>query len=183
MKQAATIFRSFCAGCMVLTATLLLVAASSARAQNWKTYSYSSDGFSAAFPSEPTIQKKDIPTSAGTFELRSYVVQDGDSVLFVGVCDYGSVVAGREPDSVLEGSQSGAISNINGHLITGKKITLGIYHGVEYEAENDTMHFSARTYLVGTTLYQTLIALPKEKTYASTTRFLDSFQIVARTQN
>ena len=175
--------RSLCAGSIVLSAALVLATARPAQAQIWKTYSYSSDGFSASFPSEPTMQKRDVPTEKGSFELRSYVAQDGDAVLFVGVCDYGSAIADRGPDSVLDGSQSGAISNINGHLISGKKITLGIYHGVEYEAENDTMHFSARSYLVGTTLYQTLVAIPIGKSYAATTRFLDSFQIVARTQN
>jgi hypothetical protein len=82
---------------------------------------------------------------------------------------------------VLQGAKSGALENTNAHLLSEKAITLGIYPGVEFEAENDTMHFSARIYLVGTTLYQTLIASPLGKPYAGTTRFLDSFQLIART--
>ena len=149
----------------------------------WKTYSYSTDGFSAVFPFEPEMQKKDVPTDAGTFELRAYLAQEGEAALFVGVCDYGDAVAGKEPDLVLDGAQKGAISNVNGHLIGGKKITLGVYHGVEFEAENDTMHFSARVYLVGSTLYQMLTAAPLGQPYAGSTRFLDSFQLIARVKN
>ncbi len=42
------------------------------------------------------------------------------------------------------------------------------------------MHFYARIYLVGTTLYQTLIASPLGGPYAGTTTFLDSFQLIPR---
>jgi hypothetical protein len=131
-------------------------------------------------PAAPDIQKKNVPTEKGTFELRAYLSQEGEAALFVGVCDYGDAVAGRDPDSVLDGAQEGAIGNVSAHLISGKKITLGIYHGREFEAENDTMHFSARVYLVGSTLYQTLTASPLGKPYAGATRFLNSFQLIAR---
>ncbi|MFY9856181.1 MAG: hypothetical protein WAK26_20120 [Terracidiphilus sp.] len=152
-----------------------------APAPNWKTYTYSSDGFSASFAFEPEQQKKNVPTDAGTFELRSYMTQDGESAMFVGVCDYGAAVSGRDPVTVLQGAKKGALSNTNAHPLSEKPITLGIYPGVEFEGENDTMHFSARIYLVGSTLYQALTAVPLGKPYAGTARFLDSFQLIART--
>jgi hypothetical protein len=162
---------------------LCFAAALGAQAPEWKTYSYPADGFNASYPSEPELSKRNVPTDAGSFELRAYLAQDGEAALFVGVCDYGSAIAGRNPDTVLQGAKSGAVSNVNGHLISEKKITLGTYPGIEFEAENDTMHFTARFYLVGTTLCQTLIAAPLGKPYAGTTRFLDSFQLIARTGN
>jgi hypothetical protein len=149
----------------------------------WKTYSYPADGFIAVFPFEPSMQKKNVPTDKGTFELRAYLAEDSSSALFVGVCDYGSAVADKTTDQVLNGAQQGAIENVSAHLVSGRKITLGTYPGVGFEAENDTMHFSARIYLVGTTLYQTLVAWPLGQPYTGTTRFLDSFQLIARTQN
>jgi len=167
----------------VLTAVLCIAAALGAQTSEWKSYSYPVDGFSASYPSEPQMSKRDIPTDAGSFELRAYLVEDGDAALFVGVCDYGSAIAGRNPDTVLQGAKSGAVSNVNGHLISEKKITLGTYPGVEFEAENSTTHFSARVYLVGTTLYQTLTAAPLGQPYPGTTRFLDSFQLIARANN
>jgi hypothetical protein len=43
-------------------------AAPSAQPQEWKTYSYPEDGFSASYASKPEVQKKDVPTAVGTFE-------------------------------------------------------------------------------------------------------------------
>ncbi|MGB7546829.1 MAG: hypothetical protein WBM14_03695 [Terracidiphilus sp.] len=175
----------------VTVALLLFVAALGAQtpgpqtpaAPEWKTYTYPADGFSVSSPSAPEAQKRNVPTDAGSFELRSYVVEVGQTALFVGVCDYGSAVANRDPDTVLQGAKNGAVSNVSGHLVSEKKVTLGVYPGLEFEADNDTMHFSARIYLVGTTLYQTLIASPLANHYPDTTRFLDSFQLIARAQN
>ncbi len=152
-----------------------------AHAQAWKTFSYASDGFSASYPSEPEISKRQIPTDAGSFELRSYIAQADPVALFVGVCDYGSAVANRDPDTVLQGAKNGALENSHSHLVSERKITLGVYHGVAFESESDAAHFSARVYMVGTTLYQTLVVSPLGKPYPDTVRFLDSFQLIART--
>jgi hypothetical protein len=159
---------------------LAFAAALGAQAQGWQAYSYPADGFSATFPAEPQMQKKDVPTEKGSFELRAYLAQDGQAAVFVGVCDYGSAISDRTPDQVLDGAQQGAIDNVSAHLLRGKKITLGVYPGREFEAENDSMHFYARIYLVGTTLYQTLVASPLGTPYASATTFLDSFQLIPR---
>src|ERR1035438_7390614 len=121
------------------------------------------------------MSKTDVPTDKGSFALRAYLVEDGQAALYVGVCDYGSAISDRTPDQVLDGAQQGALDNVKAHLVSGKKITFGAYPGREFEAENDTLHFSARIYLVGATLYQTLIASPPGGPYVSTTRFLDSF--------
>ena len=149
----------------------------------WKTYSYSSEGFSAAFPSQPTMQKQDVLIEKGSLEVRAYFATEGEAALLVEVCDYGSAVAGRDPDSVLDGVQNGSITNVKGHLIRGKRITFGINHGVEFETDNDTLHFTTRIYLVGSTLYQTLTAAPLGKLYADSSHFMDSFQLIARTSN
>jgi len=153
------------------------------RAPIWKTYTYSSDGFSILFPSDPDIQKNSVPTAAGAFELRAYLVTPGSAALYVGVCDYGQAAAGRDPQAVLTGAKEGAVGNVKAHILTENKITLGIYPGVSFEAENDTMHFSARIYLVGTTLYQTLTAAPLNDRYSDSVRFMDSFALIPRIKN
>jgi len=164
-------------------AVLMLVAMLGAQSPNWRAYSYPADGFSAAFPAEPELQKREIPTDAGSFELRSYLALDGESALFVGVCDYGAAVVGRDPQAILQGAKSGALANTSAHALSERRITLGIYPGVAFEAENSSMHFSARIYLVGSTLYQILTATPLSKPYPEAVRFLDSFQLIPRTSN
>ena len=153
-----------------------------AQAAEWKSYSYPADGFSASYPSEPALQTKDLSTAVGKLNLHSYLVQDATVALLVAVCDYGDSASGKPADPILDDAQTGAISNVQGHLVSGRKITLGGYPGRAYEAESSALHFSARIYLVGTTLYQILTAVPLGKTYPETMRFLDSFQIVPRVQ-
>jgi hypothetical protein len=166
---------------LAFAATLSAQTTPAAPTADWKTYSYSADGFSASFPFEPQFSKRDVPTDAGSFELRAYLATEGEAAVYVGVCDYGSAVSGKDPNTVLEGAKNGAVSNVSGHLLSAKQITFGVYPGVEFEADSDTMHFAARIYLVGTTLYQSLTAAPLRKPYAGTTRFLDSFRLIART--
>jgi len=167
----------------VCVAVLCFAAAVGAQTADWKSYSYPADGFQASYPSAPEITKKDIPTDSGSFELRSYIAQVTPVALFIGVCDYGSKVAGTDPQTLLQGAKNGALANSNSHLVTEKKITLGVYPGIEFEAESDAAHFTARIYMVGSVLYQTLVVVPLGKPYDDTNRFLDSFQLIARTAN
>ena len=162
-------------------AAILLLAGALAAQTSWKTYRYPADGISISMPSEPELSKSNVPTDAGSFELRAYLSEEGDSALYVGVCDYGQVAAGKDPNAILEGAKNGAIENVHARLLSSEKITLGIYPGMKFEGENDKFHFSARVYLVGTTLYQTLIAMPISQHYAGTQQFMDSFQLIART--
>jgi hypothetical protein len=171
---------SFLRRMTLVVALFSFAAALGAQAPQWKTYNYPADGFSASFPGEPQFSKRDVPTDKGSFELRAYLAEDGQAALFVGVCDYGSAISDRTPDQVLDGAQQGAIDNVKAHLLSGKKITFGAYPGREFEADNDSMHFYARVYLVGTTLYQTLIASPLGTPYVSATSFLNSFQLIPR---
>jgi hypothetical protein len=62
------------------------------------------------------------------------------------------------------------------------KITLGANPGLQFEAENSSTHFTARMYMVGATLYETLVVSPLNKPFDQTGRFLDSFQLVTRTK-
>jgi hypothetical protein len=184
-----TLRRTFRCSFAVLVILLCFAAVLSAKAPEaaknpapeWKSYSYPADGFKASFPSIPEFQKSDVPTEAGSFELRAYRANIDQTTLYIGVSDFGTSAAGIDPDTLLQGSRDGALSNTKAHLISEKKITLGIYHGIAMEAQNDAIHFSARIYLVGTTQYQTLVVSPLGKPYADTTLFLDSFQLIART--
>ncbi len=173
--------RNFAGRLTVSVALLSFAAVLGAQAPVWKSYSYPADGFTASYPSVPDLQKKDVPTAAGTFELRAYIGTDGEVAMFVGICDYGAKTAGKDPDDLLQGAKNGALQNSSSHLLSETKTTFGIYHGLNFEAESTQAHFSARIYLVGSTLYQTLVVYPLGKPYADTTRFLDSFQLIPRT--
>jgi hypothetical protein len=151
-----------------------------AQGAQWKTYSFPADGFSASFPFEPVQQKQSVQTGAGAFELRTYVAANPSVALYIGVCDYGAAAQGSDPDAVLEGAKNGAVSNVSGHLISSKRIMLGTYPGVAFEADSQGSHFFGRIYLAGTMLYQVFVAVQPGQTYPETARFLDSFQLIPR---
>jgi hypothetical protein len=155
-------------------------AASATASPEWKPYPYPSDGFSASFPAQPSMEKRNISTDAGQFELRSYVAEDSSAALIAAVCDYGATAAGKDPEILLDGAKKGAIDNLKAHMISEKKMSLGVNHGVQFEADNSTDHISARIYLAGTILYQTIVISPINGRYADTARFLDSFQLLDR---
>jgi hypothetical protein len=149
-------------------------------APDWKPYIYRTDGFSASFPSPPTIEKQNVTSSGGTYELRTYETDDSATALIAAVCDYGASAASKDPDSVLADAQKGAVNNIKGQLVSEKKINLGANHGVEFQVDSDSANVTARIYLVGTVLYQMIVAAPLKTNYADTRRFLDSFQLFDR---
>jgi hypothetical protein len=164
-------------------AVLCFAAAAGAQTTDWKSYSYPADGFQASYPSAPEISKKDIPTEAGSFELRTYTAEVGSAALFIGVCDYGPKTSGRDPKELLQGVKNGALQNSSSHLTSEKAITLGNYPGVEFQAVSDVAQYTVRIYLVGSILYQILVVAPLDKPCADTTRFLDSLQLIAKTTN
>ena len=166
---------------LVLALTQRTQAQAPAPTENWQTYNYASEGFSIAFPATPTTSTQNVPTDAGSFELRAYLAEIGSTALYVGICDYGNAANGRDPNTVLQGAKKGAVDNVKAHITSESSITLGIYPGVAFEADSDTLHFSAHIYYVGTTLYQVLAASPLKEPYGGTTRFINSFQFIPRT--
>ena len=150
---------------------------------DWKPYRYPSDGFIADFPFPPASQKQNVSTDAGTFELRTYVAADSSTALIVAVCDYGTGAAGKDPEALLDEARKGAVNNLKAQLVREKKIPFGAYRGVEFEADSDSAHVTARMYLVGVILYQTIVASPLDTKYADTGRFLDSFQLLGGAAN
>ncbi|HEY1210533.1 MAG TPA: hypothetical protein VGE85_14285 [Terracidiphilus sp.] len=161
-------------------AVLSLAAALGAQTPQWKSYSYPADGFSVAFPSEPQMKSRSIPSDAGSVELRTYLANDDPGGMMIAVCDLGAAIADKDPDTLMQDTVIEVHQSSDAHLLSEKKVTLGVYHGIAFEAESDVRHITGRIYLVGTTLYQVLVAYPIGKPYADTTRFLDSFQLIAR---
>jgi hypothetical protein len=143
-------------------------------------YSYPADGFSAYFPSPPGMTQKTVPTETGPVEMRSYLASASSTALFIAVSDYRAQIANKNPDTVLQTVKKGAMASSKARVLSEKQILLGVYHGLEFEAESNQFHFSARVYMVGATLYQTLVVSPLADRYPDAARFLDSFQLIPR---
>jgi hypothetical protein len=149
-------------------------------AADWKPYPYPADGFSASFPSQPSFEKQNLPTDAGTVDYHTYTADDASTSLVAGVTNFGPVLAGKDPDAILQGAKAGAVTNSKGKLVSEKPITLGANHGIAFEIETDSARVTARVYLAGTSIYEMIVASPLNSNYADTTRFLDSLQLIDR---
>jgi hypothetical protein len=169
---------------LLLAAVFFLVApAVRTHAQDWSTFKYPTDGFSATFPVAPNEDTRLIETQSGTVELHGYTLELDQVAFFVGVCDYGSMADGGGVDAMLEGAMNGALETSKAHLTHESKISLGHYHGLEYESESEEMHYTTRVYMVGNTMYQMLVVYPLSSPFSETRRFLDSFQLLGRETN
>jgi hypothetical protein len=155
-------------------------AAAPPAAPDWKPYPYPADGFTALFPSSPEAEKQNVATDGGTFEMHTYTAESNSAALIIAVCDYGSTIAGKSPEDILNGAEKGAIQNIKGVPGSNQKIALGSNPGLAFEASNDSAHISARMYLVGNILYQTLVVTPLKTNFPDTAKFFDSFKLIDR---
>jgi hypothetical protein len=144
-------------------------------------YSNASEGFEITFPAEPELSKKNVDTDSGPFELRAYICSVSSIAYMVGVTDYGNAV-NKDPNTMLQDSKNGALKNSNAHLITEQRIKLSIVSGLAFEAENNDVHFSARTFIAGTTLYQVIVVYPIGNPPADAASFLDSFGLIVRSE-
>jgi hypothetical protein len=57
--------------------------------------------------------------------------------MIAGVTEFGPTLAGKDPDTILQGAKNGAVTNSKGRLISEKPITLGANHGIAFELESD----------------------------------------------
>jgi hypothetical protein len=145
---------------------------------DWKPYRYPADGFAISFPAQPNLEKQNVSTDAGQFELRTYVAQDSSTALIAAVCNYGPTAAGKDPSQLLESAKKGAVNNLKAHIASEKPVDLAGHRGVAFEADNDSEHISARIYLAGTVLYQSIVLSPMNARSIDTKRFLESFQFL-----
>ena len=87
----------------------------------------------------------------------------------------------KDPEQLLLGAKNSALANSGANLLNESKIALGPNQGLQFEAESSASHYSARFYIVGSTLYQTLVVFPLNKPFDQTASFLDSFKLITRT--
>jgi len=172
MKSAIREGTAICAALLCLSAA--------AQTPQLKEYSNAADGFAVSFPNMPLVQTKTVPTDAGSVELHDYSVQIDGASLIVTVSNYGAQITGKDGNAELQGAKNGALKNADAKLKSEKLITLAGNRGLEFEAEGNATHFTVRMYMVGTALYQQLVAAPVEKPYEATSGFLDSFKLIPK---
>jgi hypothetical protein len=153
---------------------------SSTSSSSWETIS--GDGFSISMPGTPAKNDDTIPSAAGPLPLRMYTLSKGFEGFISGYTEYPDIVfTSAEPETLLDGAQQGAISNVKGEVTSQRSITLNGNPGREIVGTSPAQNvgFTARVYLAKPRMYM-LVYTQYDKTKpisADGKRFLDSFQI------
>ena len=168
--------------CAATAALACLATAVAAQAPKWKSFSYPEVGFRASFPSAPQADSRSQPAATGPIEFHSYCSQVTETSLCVAVFVHGPEATGLGPEFFVERIKQGVLAGDKTTKISETPIELDGYKGVALEAENPLIHTSTRIFLVGDTVYQSMVTSPVAGNYTDTARFLDSFRLIPRTQ-
>jgi hypothetical protein len=159
---------------------MVLGLSSTALADEWKEYKSAEGHYSVLFAGTPQQTTQRMDTKVGKLDAKVTMLAIKDDVFYaVAFVDYPKdAVATAKPDDLLNGARDGAVTNVNGTLVSEEKITMGGYPGRELKisAPGD-LSLSARIYLVKARLYQTIVVAHKAKeNVGDTKKFLTSFK-------
>lgn len=164
---------------LVPAALLAVALAGAALAQGWKPYNSAPGKFSIDFPGTPETRSQDITTRVGKVKMHLFQVAKGQSAFLVSYSDYpASAIKGSDPKKMLDGARDGAVSNVQGKLLSEKGMSIGGNPGRELKVEAKGLSMTQRMFLVKNRLYQVLALVPIDRpNNPDVPRFLNSFKI------
>jgi len=151
---------------------------------DWQQIGSQDGRFAIMMPDFPEYGVQDVLTPVGALQVHIFSVSVDDSVFMAAYNDYPEfIVSSSDAGKMLDGARDGAVSNVNGKLLSERQIRLQGHPGrelwIEADVEGQEGLARARIYLVGRRLYQVLVAGPENQFPESDAeRCLDSFLIV-----
>ena len=146
----------------------------------WHTYSEPSGQFSVEFPATPTTEAKRVPASDGSRTIQIVSASPNKSTSYA--CTYFEMenTGTEQIDDLLTTARDGSLKNIQGTLVTEKKIVVSGYPGIEFEASaRGNSHVVSRIVAAGKHVYMLISVAVDTQTEEPKTisRFLNSFKL------
>jgi len=167
---------------LALALAVTLLASCSLLSQPWVEFTSPDGSFSASFPETPEEQTQSIDTAAGPITLHGFTVDRGYIAYAVMYSDFPSdLIQQGDPDLLLDGGVDGAVTNVQGNLVSKTTISLDGHPGREFTIESDAQQVTVkgRIFLVDNRLYQVIVVIAEGGSFESeTAKFLDSFTLV-----
>lgn len=168
-------------------AALLTVALASAvqAADDWKTYRYPQEGFSADFPTQPLAQEQK-PDPQRTIRSFQYWSDRGDVAFGVSAALFQhSVISNQPPDKQILNVIEGVRTSLKCAIRSQREISLpgAMAREIVFEKCQGTLQGARqRIVIAGDWLYQVMVlgSKPGLADSADTKRFLESFSLTAR---
>jgi hypothetical protein len=178
----------------LITASLMLVLLMSfVNKDKWYLLESKDYGFKIEFPVEPKYMSQTINSVIGDIEMHIYLFdasesEDEDNMVYmVSHNEYPEFATDFSDDDSLDAffrnAIDGAVSNVNGELISEEEIQLGKYPGreVKVDFQNGMAYIRMRIYLVENELYMLqTITLAEKDDNESISRFMDSFELIEK---
>jgi hypothetical protein len=150
----------------------------------WQTFTSQNGHFAVLMPGTPKSEVDSVKTLIGTVDLHSFMVETDDFAYFVAYGDFPpAFVQSADTDAMLDGARDGAVADVNGSLVSERRISVQGFPGrelwIEATVSNQKGLAQARMILVGNRFYQVLVVGPKERFAESQAeRFLNTFQVL-----
>jgi len=150
------------------------------KSPDWKEFTSKEGRFKVLMPDTPKQRENETESDFGKATLIMETVEHAGGMFGANYCDYPADIKKLSADRVLDSSRDGCVANLDGKLLSDKKIKLGGHPGRDIQVEVDGKHiFRARVYLVEQRLYQVVVFGPKDlATSKDALKFLDSFELV-----
>ncbi|NJP04393.1 MAG: hypothetical protein HC837_01540 [Chloroflexaceae bacterium] len=151
--------------------------------EDWIEFSSEEGGFTVMMPGTPEEGSQDVGTDAGQMGLATYQFTTDAAAYTVMFSDFPEDMIGAvDPQELLLGGQEGALTSLDGELISEREVDLDGYPGREIVAEAQVGGIDAilkgRFYLVDNRLYQTLVIGQQDAVdEEDIDYFLDSFSL------
>jgi hypothetical protein len=154
------------------------------KTSEWQVYTSKEGHFQVTMPGSPKKDVESVNTLIGKVDLYLLTVEADDFGYIVGYGDYPpSFVNNSTVEAMLDGARDGAVANVNGKLVSEHRIEFQGFPGrdlwVEATVSGQVELAQMRIILVGSRLYQVLVAGPKERfTEGQAERCLNSFKVI-----
>lgn len=168
---------------VVLLFTVLAASARGDDSSQWKEFVAKEGQFKVSMPGAPKQNKLDTESDFGKGVLYMNVVVAGKTMYAANYSDFPAEVKKATLKQVYDSSRDGAVTNMDGKLVSEKDVKLGEHPGREIRidvAEGKRL-FRVRVYLVDQRLYQVVVfGTPEAATSKEADKFLDSFKLTEK---
>jgi hypothetical protein len=146
----------------------------------FKDFRSSEGAFNILMPGTPKTQNQTLETPVGKVPMTMYMSGSGSAGCAVAFADYPQqIIDSTDPQKLLEGAKNGAISNVNGKLVSETKVSFNGLPARDVVIEVPGKAFiTARFILAGPRFYELMLIAPKAKGHEQDiSQFFNSFKI------
>jgi len=166
---------------LAVLCVLLCCCAAAGDKPKWKSFASVDGRFEVLMPGQVKSFDTDVANDLGPSVLHMNVATAGETMYVANWVDFPRDAVNELPDRMLDDSREGALENLDGELVSEKKIKLGQHPGREIVIKVEKLDrlFHARVYLVENRLYQVLAFGPPDVVKSrESQKFLDSFKLM-----